>query len=245
MLVGRHSASFPQQLFVDLRRAGWPVSPVLEGRVQVGGRSYRLLGIEPVTLPAELGQAPAIGRADLASFIAPPGETLVAPETLAELHLPAGASPRSERRRIAAAASRAAANGAGRAGGRYRHCATASEDAGAGFPALDRQIQRPARAARDRRRRPAPAGRRRRGKRSRTPDRQLPSEPDRVRPAVLCGRPVHRQFGDRARLRAAPADAADAARLRRFRPPAEYGAGGRAGIAGAWSRAWRDWPAAT
>ncbi|HEY3893324.1 MAG TPA: ABC transporter permease [Bradyrhizobium sp.] len=93
MLVGRHGASFPQQLFVDLRRAGWPVSPVLEGRVQVGGRSYRLLGIEPVTLPAEVGHVPAIGGADLESFIAPPGATLVAPEALSELHLPAGASP--------------------------------------------------------------------------------------------------------------------------------------------------------
>ena len=93
MLVGRHDATLPQQLFVDLRRAGWPVSPVLEGRVQIAGRSYRLLGIEPVTLPAELGQAPAIGRADLQSFLTPPGETLVAPETLSELDLPAGASP--------------------------------------------------------------------------------------------------------------------------------------------------------
>ena len=52
MLVGRDSATFPQQLFVDLRRAGWPVSPVLEGRIQIGGRSFRLLGIEPVTLAA-------------------------------------------------------------------------------------------------------------------------------------------------------------------------------------------------
>jgi putative ABC transport system permease protein len=93
MLVGRHGATLPQQLFVDLRRAGWPVSPVLEGRVQIAGRSYRLLGIEPVTLPAELGQAPAIGRADLQSFLSPPGETLVAPETLSELDLPAGATP--------------------------------------------------------------------------------------------------------------------------------------------------------
>jgi putative ABC transport system permease protein len=93
MLVGRRGATLPQQLFVDLRRAGWPVSPVLEGRVQIGGRSYRLLGIEPVTLPAELGQAPTIGRADLQSFLTPPGETLVAPETLSELDLPAGASP--------------------------------------------------------------------------------------------------------------------------------------------------------
>ena len=44
MLVGRNSATFPQQLFVDLRRAGWPVSPVLEGRIQIDGRSFRLLG---------------------------------------------------------------------------------------------------------------------------------------------------------------------------------------------------------
>ena len=68
MLVGRDGATFPQQLFVDLRRAGWPVSPVLEGRVQIGGRSFRLLGIEPVTLPAEVGNAPAIGRTDLQAF---------------------------------------------------------------------------------------------------------------------------------------------------------------------------------
>ena len=93
MLVGRNGATFPQQLFVDLRRAGWPVSPVLEGRVQIGGRSFRLLGIEPVTLPAEVGNAPAIGRPDLQSFVTPPGETLVAPEMLSDLDLPEGATP--------------------------------------------------------------------------------------------------------------------------------------------------------
>jgi putative ABC transport system permease protein len=93
MLVGRNGATFPQQLFVDLRRAGWPVSPVLEGRVQLGGRSFRLLGIEPVTLPAEVGNAPAIGREGLQSFVTPPGQTLVAPEMLSELDLPEGATP--------------------------------------------------------------------------------------------------------------------------------------------------------
>jgi putative ABC transport system permease protein len=93
MLVGRDSATFPQQLFVDLRRAGWPVSPVIEGRLQVGGRSFRLLGIEPVTIPAEVGNAPAIGRAGLQSFVTPPGEMLVAPETLTDFNLPEGARP--------------------------------------------------------------------------------------------------------------------------------------------------------
>src|SRR6478735_2188973 len=85
MLAGRDGATFPQQFFVDLRRAGWPVSPVLEGRIQIGGRSFRLLGIEPVTLPTEVGNAPTIGRANLQSFMTPPGEMLVSPETLSDL----------------------------------------------------------------------------------------------------------------------------------------------------------------
>jgi putative ABC transport system permease protein len=92
-LVARNGATFPQALFIKLRRAGWQVSPVLEGRVQIGGQSYRLLGIEPVTLPGEVGNAPTIGREGLQAFITPPGQTLVAPETLADLALAQGASP--------------------------------------------------------------------------------------------------------------------------------------------------------
>ncbi|WP_213772170.1 FtsX-like permease family protein [Bradyrhizobium sp. dw_78] len=92
MLAGKDGAAFPQRLFTDLRRAGWPVSPVVEGRLQIGGRSFRLLGIEPVTLPAEIGNAPAIGKGNSQAFIAPPGQTLAAPETLSELHEPEGAS---------------------------------------------------------------------------------------------------------------------------------------------------------
>ncbi|WFU17314.1 ABC transporter permease [Bradyrhizobium sp. CB3481] len=91
MLVASRGATFPQKLFVDLRRAGWPVSPVLEGRIQIEGRSFRLMGIEPVTLPAEVGNAPTVGKASLQSFMTPPGEMLVAPETLADLKLAEGA----------------------------------------------------------------------------------------------------------------------------------------------------------
>ncbi|MDE2065014.1 MAG: ABC transporter permease [Bradyrhizobium sp.] len=90
-LVSRNGGPFPQQLFVALRRAGWPVSPVVEGRIQIDGRSFRLLGIEPVTLPAEAGDTPAIGG-ELPSFVMPPGETRLAPETLAELGASEGAS---------------------------------------------------------------------------------------------------------------------------------------------------------
>ena len=95
MLVARNSATFPQQLFVDLRRAGWPVSPALEGRIQIDGRSFRLLGIEPVTLPTEVGNAPAVGKADLRSFMTPPGEMLVARETLSDLKLTEGTRPQA------------------------------------------------------------------------------------------------------------------------------------------------------
>ncbi|UWU76730.1 ABC transporter permease [Bradyrhizobium huanghuaihaiense] len=93
MLVAPNAATFPQELFVKLRRAGWPVSPVLEGRVQVGGRSVRLLGIEPVTLPVDVGNAPRLGASDLRSFVAPPGQTLVAKETLSDLQETEGATP--------------------------------------------------------------------------------------------------------------------------------------------------------
>jgi putative ABC transport system permease protein len=53
----------------------------------------RLLGIEPVTIPADVGNAPAIGKAGLQSFVTPPGEMLVAPEMLSELKLSEGATP--------------------------------------------------------------------------------------------------------------------------------------------------------
>ncbi|MFT4119207.1 ABC transporter permease [Bradyrhizobium sp.] len=91
MLIAPDAATFSQDLFVKLRRAGWPVSPVLEGRVQVNGRSLRLLGIEPVTLPADVGNAPRLGAADLAGFVATPGQTLLAQETLADLQEQEGA----------------------------------------------------------------------------------------------------------------------------------------------------------
>jgi putative ABC transport system permease protein len=93
MLIATTGTTFPQELFAKLRRAGWPVSPVIEGRVQIDGHAYRLLGIEPLTLPAEVGNAPTLGRTEFAAFISPPGRTLAAPDTLADLELAEGASP--------------------------------------------------------------------------------------------------------------------------------------------------------
>ena len=92
MLVGRDGASFPQALFVELRRAGWPVSPVVEGRIQINDRTFRLLGVEPVTLPAEAGNTPVIGG-NLQAFVTRPGQTRVALETLRELGASEGDTP--------------------------------------------------------------------------------------------------------------------------------------------------------
>lgn len=96
MLVGRDGPTFPQQLFADLRRANWPVSPVVEGRVRIDGRSYRLLGIEPLTLPEGAGISPRLGDSNLESFLIPPGRTLAGPETMFDLRAGEGVSPRVE-----------------------------------------------------------------------------------------------------------------------------------------------------
>jgi putative ABC transport system permease protein len=93
MLVATSGGAFAQQLFVDLRRASWPVSPVVEGRVQIGGRSVRLLGIEPVTMPIEASAATEIGKAGVQAFLTPPGQALIGPETLASLGLTESATP--------------------------------------------------------------------------------------------------------------------------------------------------------
>jgi len=93
MLVSPSGGAFPQKLFVDLRRAGWPVSPVLEARAQIEGRSVRLLGIEPVTMPPEASAAAEIGTSGAQAFIAPPGQALISRETMTELGLREGMTP--------------------------------------------------------------------------------------------------------------------------------------------------------
>ncbi|MSU88332.1 FtsX-like permease family protein [Rhodobacteraceae bacterium 2CG4] len=76
--------------YAALRRAGWRVSPVLDGSWQAGGDRFRLLGVEPLTLPAGAPGGGRIGtEADLVAFVTPPYRLIGSPETLARL--PAGA----------------------------------------------------------------------------------------------------------------------------------------------------------
>ena len=91
--------TFPQQWFVDLRRAGWPVSPVVQGRVTLKGHEaqrLQLMGIEPVSLPTGspvAGQALAIEQ--VVEFFTPPGRTWISPSTLQVLGLREGEQPSS------------------------------------------------------------------------------------------------------------------------------------------------------
>ncbi|MGF1660741.1 MAG: FtsX-like permease family protein [Rubrimonas sp.] len=78
--------TFDQGLYVDLRLQGWTVSPVLEGRVRVGERLWRVVGLDPVTLPAS-GALAGIGAAeggDAGVLLGRPRAALVSPDTLAE-----------------------------------------------------------------------------------------------------------------------------------------------------------------
>ncbi len=84
----------PQALFIDLRRQGWPVSPLLQGSITLNGQRLQVTGIDPLSLPAHTtlaGQVPS--QDQLYAFIGDPGQTWVAHQTLNSLGLRDGASP--------------------------------------------------------------------------------------------------------------------------------------------------------
>lgn len=91
MLVPTSDVTVPQSLFAGLRRAGWLVSPVVEGRVRIAGHDVRLIGIEPLSLPRDAGPVPNVETPGLQSFLGSDGQTLVAHETASRLGAGEGA----------------------------------------------------------------------------------------------------------------------------------------------------------
>lgn len=75
--------TMPQERFVALRRAGWLVSPVVEGRLHVGTTTLRLVGIDPLTVPQGAGASAALARAGLADAIG--ADTVFAAPAAADL----------------------------------------------------------------------------------------------------------------------------------------------------------------
>lgn len=78
------AGTIPQETYVALRRAGWLVSPVVEGSLATQGGRVRLLGIDPLTAPPGTAAATA-ALDDPADFLRPPGVLLAAPATAARL----------------------------------------------------------------------------------------------------------------------------------------------------------------
>lgn len=76
LLVPREGETVPEQRFVALRRAGWLVSPVIEGRLRADGASLRLVGLDPLTAPRGTAAGAALARLDPGRFLA--ADTLVA-----------------------------------------------------------------------------------------------------------------------------------------------------------------------
>lgn len=80
--------------YVRLRRAGWDVAPVLEGRAVLAGRSVTLIGVDPLSAPVlpgtdapdSAGGAEDQGAAGLSTFVGPPGQVFTDPDTAARLN---------------------------------------------------------------------------------------------------------------------------------------------------------------
>lgn len=80
-----------QTIFADLRRAGWRVSPVVEGTLRLKGTRLKIIGIDPVTLPdTEVSQNDWLiafenTNDDVRAFLTPPFRSFAHPTTIAQL----------------------------------------------------------------------------------------------------------------------------------------------------------------
>jgi putative ABC transport system permease protein len=80
-LVASDRSPIPQATYIALRRGGWLVSPVIEGRLN----GVRLVGLEPLTAPGGLGPVEISDGADVTAFLGGQGQIFGRAEVLAEL----------------------------------------------------------------------------------------------------------------------------------------------------------------
>lgn len=84
-LVPTAGGRIEQETYVQLRRAGWQVTPVLESRGRIGGERVTIMGVDPVTAPPQAQLADLDVGAGLGPFITPPGQGFAAPDTARQL----------------------------------------------------------------------------------------------------------------------------------------------------------------
>ncbi|SCY71325.1 ABC transporter permease [Paracoccus tibetensis] len=80
-IMASDGSPLPQQTYTALRRAGWLVSPVIEGRFG----PVQIVGLEPLTAPGGLGPVSVDGGGDLAAFLSGSGQIFARADTLARL----------------------------------------------------------------------------------------------------------------------------------------------------------------
>ncbi|WP_374765196.1 FtsX-like permease family protein [Yunchengibacter salinarum] len=92
LIEGRAGRPLPLALYGKLRRAGWPVSPMIRVPVRVNAVTVTVLGLDPISLPAPNSDRAEAETRNMA-FMAPPYRGLVHPDTLTRLGLNPGDRP--------------------------------------------------------------------------------------------------------------------------------------------------------
>ena len=85
-MVHKTGAPISQETFVALRKAGWQVSPIIDGWLPATGGRVRLLGVDPFTAPTEfVGVRDAVSAVTLTDFNGPNGILLANTDTAKRL----------------------------------------------------------------------------------------------------------------------------------------------------------------
>lgn len=77
-LISKTGEPIAQSTYIALRRAGWQVSPVIEGRLN----GQRIVGLDPLTAPGGLGPVTLDAGAELGTFLNGRGQIFAAQATL-------------------------------------------------------------------------------------------------------------------------------------------------------------------
>jgi putative ABC transport system permease protein len=80
-LLANDRSPISQETYVALRRAGWLVSPVVEGRLD----GVRIVGLDPLTAPGSLGPVDLTEGPDVVAFLSGQGQIFAHPEVMDRL----------------------------------------------------------------------------------------------------------------------------------------------------------------
>ncbi|MBD9596308.1 MULTISPECIES: ABC transporter permease [unclassified Ensifer] len=94
-LVAEDGGSIFPEAYARLRRAGWNVSPIIEGDYRFGQTRIHLIGIDPLSMPSEGKISTVSNGTELARFLGPPGQLLVSAATAQRLRGPIGLEVRT------------------------------------------------------------------------------------------------------------------------------------------------------